>query len=64
MYFNLTKFTGSVAVMLFFALPLAAQVPVKTVTGNADTTVLEQLKEDVARAHKRSCLRLCSWASS
>ena len=47
MYFNLTKFTGSVAVMLFFALPLAAQVPVKTVTGNADTTVLEQLKEDV-----------------
>jgi hypothetical protein len=47
MYFNLTKFTGSVAVMLFFAVPLAAQVPVKTVTGNADTTVLEQLKEDV-----------------
>jgi len=47
MYFNLTKFTGSVAVMFFFTLPLAAQVPVKTVTGNADTTVLEQLKEDV-----------------
>ncbi|MCX6324610.1 MAG: TonB-dependent receptor [Sphingobacteriales bacterium] len=47
MYFNLKKITGSVAVMLFFAVPLAAQVPVKTVTGNADTTVLEQLKEDV-----------------
>jgi len=47
MHFNLIKFTGTVALMLFFSLPLAAQVPVKTVTGNADTTVLEQLKEDV-----------------
>jgi hypothetical protein len=47
MHFNLIKFTVSIALMLFFAVPLVAQVPVKTVTGNADTTILEQLKEDV-----------------